>query len=76
MAQIRNKNLTAIGNIPKVATYTEEGKKRFKKPIVSEPQEHEVVPDNVIQEMQRRVKEIPIAETWGIFKGWKDILRR
>tara|TARA_R110002167_G_scaffold366003_1_gene592591 strand:- start:139 stop:672 length:534 start_codon:yes stop_codon:yes gene_type:complete len=76
MTEVRNKNKEAISNIPKIATYTSEGKKRFKKPMVSEPQKHEVIPDNVIQEMQRRVREVPAADTWGVFKGWKGILRR
>jgi len=72
----RDKNLEMVGDIPKVASYTSAGKKRFKKPIVSEPQEHEVVPNNVIQEMQRRVRELPNTDTWGIHKRWMDILRR
>ena len=76
MSEIRNKNLEMVGGIPKVASYTSEGKRRFKKPMVSEPQEHEVVPDNVIQEMQRRVRELPNTDTWGIHKRWMNILRR
>ena len=76
MSEIRSKNLEMIGDIPKIATYTEEGRKRFKKPMVSEPQEHEVIPDTVIEEMSRRVQELPNTDTWGVFKGWMSILRR
>ena len=76
ISSARDKNLEMVGNIPKVASYTSAGKKRFKKPIASEPQEHEVVPDSVIQEMQRRVRELPNTDTWGIHKHWMDILRR
>tara|TARA_R100000406_G_C3036500_1_gene104745 strand:+ start:46 stop:579 length:534 start_codon:yes stop_codon:yes gene_type:complete len=76
MSEIRNKNLQMISGIPKIATYTKAGSKRFKTPIVSEPQEHEVIPDDVLETMSRRVKELPNTDTWGVFKGWKDILRR
>lgn len=76
MRIIRNKNLEAVGSIPKVAQYTKQGKERLSSPTLSEPQEHEVVPDLVIEQMKRRVREIPVADSWGIFKNWKDILRR
>jgi len=76
ISEIRNKNLNLIRGIPKVASYTTQGRKRFKSPMVDEPEEHEVIPDKVIQEMKRRVEEIPMSDTWGVFKSWKDILRR
>ncbi len=76
ISEIRNKNLERLSGIDKIATYTKEGKKRFKKPMVSEPKEHPVIPDKVIEEMSRRVQELPNTDTWGVFKGWMGILRR
>lgn len=73
MGGIRQKNLQAVGDIPKIASYSTSGQAAFSANEM--PETHEVIPDSVLEEMNERVRNVESAAGWSIVK-WMRILRK
>ena len=74
MSDARKKNLAMLGGMPKIAGYTNLGKKSFS--IEEQPETHPVIPDEELDFFRDRVGKKKGVVSWSIVKGWMQILRR
>ena len=66
MKDTRDKNILAVGTRPKIAGYTQMGKDAFSED--KKPTSHEIIPDEVLEFMNERIKNLPNVVSWGIIE--------
>tara|TARA_S200002703_G_scaffold115267_1_gene100845 strand:+ start:414 stop:947 length:534 start_codon:yes stop_codon:yes gene_type:complete len=73
MTGAREKNLSIIDNMPKIAGYTSQGKASFSSE--QQPDSHPVIPDEELDFFRDRVGRKEGVVSWSLIKQWKEILR-
>tara|TARA_R110002074_G_scaffold177154_1_gene340774 strand:- start:118 stop:651 length:534 start_codon:yes stop_codon:yes gene_type:complete len=73
MAGAREKNLSIISNMPKIAGYTSQGKASFSSE--EQPDSHPIIPDEELDFFRDRVGRKEGVVSWSLIKQWKEILR-
>jgi hypothetical protein len=74
MRETREKALSPISELPRIAGFSSMRSKKGLK--LEKPTTHEVIPDEVLQLMNERIKHLENINDWGISKSWFNILKR
>ena len=70
MRGAREKALSSIEGIPRIAGFTTQRKKKGVE--LKKPTTHEIIPDEILEFMSERINHLENVDDWGISKKWFD----